>query len=576
MPIKIDPKRPLHSHEVTHGPSRAPHRAFLRSMGLTTEDLQKPFIAVATTWNEATPCNLSLAQQAQHIKAAVKDNGGTPREFVAISVSDGIGMGHQGMKASLVSREVIADSVELMVRAHCYDAVVGLAGCDKSLPGMMMALARLNLPGLFLYGGTIMPGKFKGKDVSVQDVYEAVGAHAAGKMSDEDLLEMECGACPGAGSCGGQFTANTMACVSEAIGIALPGSASWPAIDPDREKVDRSVGEAILRLLEQDIRPRDVMTFEAFENAMAIVAATGGSTNAALHLPAMANECGIQFTLADIDRVARRTPTIADLKPGGRYLAYDVHQVGGVPVILKVLLDAGFLHGDVLTVSGKTMAENLKDIKLPAGQDVVVPVERALSPTGGLVVLHGNLAPDGAVIKTAGVKVLRHEGPARVFDCEEDAFKAINECRIVKGDVVVIRYEGPKGGPGMREMLAPTAALVGQGLGYECAMVTDGRFSGATRGLMIGHVAPEAMDGGPIGLVKEGDIIVLDAEKGTIDVRLSDAELAERRKSFKPIEPRYKGGALFKFAQLVSPASQGAITSKGGDDPIPMPRLVKK
>jgi dihydroxy-acid dehydratase len=562
-------ERKLHSHNVTKGPARAPHRSFLRAMGLTDKDINQPFVGIASTWNEATPCNLTLNRQAQAVKEGVRRANATPREFVAIAVSDGIGMGHEGMKASLISREVIADSVELMVRAHCYDALVGLAGCDKSLPGMMMAMARLNVPSVFLYGGTIMPGKFRGKDVTVQDVYEGVGAHAAGRMSDEDLLELEMSACPGAGSCGGQFTANTMACVSEAIGIALPGSASWPAEDLRRDEWAARCGEAVVELLKANIRPRDIFTFKAFENAAAIVAATGGSTNAALHLPALANECGLKFTLDDIERVSRRTPTIADLKPGGRYTAYDVHQIGGVPVILKLLLDAGLIHGDCITVTGKTMAENLKDVVIPTDQDVVVPIEKALSPTGGLVILRGNLAPDGAVIKVAGVKKLQHSGPAKVFDCEDDAFHAIESQQIVKGDVVVIRYEGPKGGPGMREMLSPTAALVGQGLGYDCVMVTDGRFSGATRGLMVGHVGPEAMDGGPIALLRNGDIINLDAEKGTITVDLSDEELARRKATWKPIEPRYRSGALAKFAQLARPASQGAVTTDGGHDPIP-------
>jgi len=563
---------PLHSHNVTKGSARAPHRAFLRSMGLGDKEINQPFVGIASTWNEATPCNITLDRQAKAVRVGVERSGGTPREFVAIAVSDGIGMGHEGMKASLISREVIADSVELMVRAHCYDGLVGLAGCDKSLPGMMMAMARLNVPSVFLYGGTIMPGKFRGKDVTIQDVYEAVGAHAAGKITDEELLEMECGACPGAGSCGGQFTANTMACVSEAIGIALPGSASWPAEDLQRDEYAARCGDAVLNLLEKNIRPRDIMTFEAFENAMAVVAATGGSTNAALHLPALANECGIKFTLDDIERVSRRTPTIADLKPGGRYTAYDVHTVGGVPVILKQLLDAGLIHGDAMTVTGKTMRENLEGVTLKGDQDVIVSIDKAISPTGGLAVLRGNLSPDGCVIKVAGVSKLQHSGPAKCFNCEDDAFMAIERLEIKKGDVVIIRYEGPKGGPGMREMLAPTAALVGQGLGYECAMVTDGRFSGATRGLMIGHVTPEAMDGGPIALVQDGDIISIDADAGTINLQIERDELERRRQQWKPIEPRYRSGALAKFALLASPATEGAITSPGGHNPIGAPQ----
>lgn len=562
-----DEKR-LHSHNVTKGPSRAPHRAFLRSMGLGDKEINQPFVGIASTWNEATPCNLTLNRQAQSIKRGVVEAGGTPREFVAIAVSDGIGMGHEGMKASLVSRDIITDSVELMVRAHCYDALVGLAGCDKSLPGMMMSMARLNVPSIFLYGGTIMPGKFRGKDVTVQDVYEAVGAHAAGKITDEELYEMECGACPGAGSCGGQFTANTMACVSEAIGLALPGSASYPAEDLNRDEYAAECGRAVMRLLEQNIRPRDILTFEAFENAMAAVAATGGSTNAALHLPALANECGVRFTLEDVDRISRRTPTIASLKPGGEFTAYDMHMVGGISPLLKLLLDAGLLNGDCMTVTGKTVRENLEGVELKKDQKVIVPISEAFSPTGGLVVLKGNLAPEGSVIKVAGVSKLQHRGPAKVYNCEDDAFKAIENLEIVKGDVVVIRYEGPKGGPGMREMLAPTAALVGQGLGYECAMITDGRFSGATRGLMIGHVCPEAQEGGVIGLVENGDIISIDAEKGSITLEVEEDVLTERRKNWKPIEARYRSGVLAKYAKLVSPAYTGAITSEGSYNPI--------
>lgn len=558
----------LPSFEVTKGAARAPHRAFLRSMGLNDADISRPFVGVASTWNEATPCNLTLDRQAKAVKEGVRRAGATPREFVAIAVSDGIGMGHEGMKASLISREVIADSVELMMRAHCYDALVGLAGCDKSLPGMMMAMARLNVPSIFLYGGTIMPGKFHGKDVTIQDVYEAVGAHAAGKMTDAELLELECGACPGAGSCGGQFTANTMACVSEAIGLALPGSASYPAEDVTRDEYAARCGEAVVALLKADIRPRDILTFEAFENAMAAVAATGGSTNAALHLPALANECGIKFTLDDVDRISRRTPIIADLKPAGKYTAYDVHRVGGVPVLLRELLDARLLHGDVMTCTGKTMRENLEGVKFPKDQDVIVPVSKPLNASGGLAVLRGNLAPDGSIIKIAGVKNLKHSGPARVFDCEDDAFQAIDACKIKKGDVVVIRYEGPKGGPGMREMLAPTAALVGQGLGYDCAMVTDGRFSGATRGLMIGHVTPEAMEGGPIALVHDGDKISIDADAGTITLEVGEEELAKRLRDWRPIAPRYISGALAKYAKLASPADSGAVTSPGGHNPI--------
>ncbi|HTW94962.1 MAG TPA: dihydroxy-acid dehydratase [Tepidisphaeraceae bacterium] len=545
---------------VTDGPLRAPQRAFFRSMGLTDADIHKPWVGVASTWNEATPCNITLDRQAKAAKEGVASAGGTPREFVTIAVSDGIAMGHEGMKASLASREVIADSIELMMHAHGYDALVGLAGCDKSLPGTLMAMARMNLPAIFLYGGTILPGKFKGKDVTIQDVYEAVGAHAAGKMSDADLYEMECNACPSAGSCGGQFTANTMACAAEALGMALPGSGSPPAVDVQRDRFAVECGKQVMWLLEKNIRPRDILTSKAFENAVTIVAATGGSTNAALHLPAIANECGIKLPLDEIDRISRRTPIIADLKPFGKYTAFDVFKAGGIPAIMKVLLEANFIHGDCLTCTGKTVRENLLDVRLPEGQEVIVPVSRAFEKTGGLHILRGNLAPEGCVVKTAGVKKLAHRGPARVFDSEELCMAAVTERKIVKGDVVVIRYEGPKGGPGMREMLAVTAAIVGQGLGYEVALMTDGRFSGATRGLMAGHVGPEAYVGGPIGLLKEGDMIAIDAEKGTISVELSEAELAARKAAWKQPAAKYPRGALAKYAKLVGPACFGAVT----------------
>ncbi len=548
------------SPEVTEGFDRAPQRAFFRSMGLTDADIQQPWVGVASTWNQATPCNITLDRQARAAANGVKAAGGTPREFVTIAVSDGIAMGHEGMKASLISREVIADSIELMMHAHRYDALVGLAGCDKSLPGTLMALARLNLPGIFIYGGTILPGKFKGKDVTIVDVYEGVGAHAAGKMTDAELYELECSACPSAGSCGGQFTANTMACVAEAMGMALPGSGSPPAVELSRDDFCQAAGRQVMQLLEKNIRPSDIMTREALENAVAIGAATGGSTNICLHLPAIAHEVGLKLTLDDIERISRRTPTVADLKPGGKYVALDVYRVGGIPVILKVLLDAGLIHGDCMTVTGKTMRENLKDVVLPGGQDVVVPVEKAISPNGGLRILKGNLAAEGCVIKITGVKKLQHRGPARCFDSEQDAMKAVQSLQIKKGDVVIIRYEGPKGGPGMREMLAVTAAIVGQGLGYDTCLITDGRFSGGTRGLCIGHVGPEAQVGGNIALVRDGDIVDVDAEKGTITVELSDAELAQRRKSWKPKAPMYTHGALAKYAKMVGPACNGAVT----------------
>jgi dihydroxy-acid dehydratase len=549
-----------HSSIVTEGKHRAPQRAFFRSMGLTDEQIHRPWVGVASTWNEATPCNITLDRQAKAASKGVNAAGGTPREFVTIAVSDGIAMGHEGMKASLVSREIIADSVELMMHAHGYDALVGLAGCDKSLPGMLMAMGRLNVPSVFLYGGTIMPGKFKGKDVTIQDVYEAVGANAAGKMSDEDLYEMECGACPSAGSCGGQFTANTMACVAEAIGMALPGSGSPPAIDTARDEYAVAGGKQVMQLFEKGIRPRDIMTRAALENAITIAAATGGSTNIALHLPAIAHGCGITFSLDDIDKISRRTPIIADLKPFGRYTALDVFHAGGIPAILKVLLDNNLLHGDCLTCTGKTIAENLKDVKLKPDQSVILPVSKALKRTGGLHILRGNLAPQGCVIKTAGVKKLQHRGPARIFNSEEECMAAVQGQLVKKGDSVIIRYEGPRGGPGMREMLAVTAAIVGQGLGYDVCLMTDGRFSGATRGLMVGHIGPEAFIGGPIALLRDGDMISIDAEKGTINVELEEQELDRRHRQWQQPAPRYTRGALAKYAQQVGPACFGAVT----------------
>ncbi len=566
MPLgdkKVWDKSKLPSRHVSVGPERAPHRSYYYAMGMTAEEIAQPFVGVATCWNEAAPCNIALNRQAQSVKAGVKAGGGTPREFTTITVTDGIAMGHQGMKSSLVSREVIADSVELTMRGHCYDAMVCLAGCDKTLPGMMMAMLRLNVPAVFMYGGSILPGRFKGRDVTVQDVFEAVGAHSAGKMSDEDLHELECVACPSAGACGGQFTANTMACVSEAIGLALPGSAGAPAPYEDRDRWAVRSGEAVMHLLERNIRPRDIVTRKALENAAVVVAASGGSTNAALHLPAIAHECGIDFDIHEVGRIFERTPYIADLKPGGRYVAKDLYEIGGVPVLLKALLDGGFLHGDCMTVTGKTMAENLADVVYPTGQDIVRPTSDPLSPTGGVVVLRGNLATEGAVVKVAGMKNLVFSGPARCFDCEEDAFAAVERREYKEGEVLVIRYEGPRGGPGMREMLATTAALYGQGMGDKVALITDGRFSGATRGFCIGHVGPEAAVGGPIGLLRDGDVITIDAEKGTLSVALSDAELAERRKGWQPRRHDFQSGCLWKYAQLVGPAEKGAVTHPG-------------
>ena len=557
-------KSRLPSRHVTEGPGRAPHRSYYYAMGLGEDAISQPFVGVATCWNEAAPCNIALSRQAQSVKAGVAEGGGTPREFTTITVTDGIAMGHQGMKSSLVSRECIADSVELTMRGHCYDALVGLAGCDKSLPGMMMAMLRLNVPSVFMYGGSILPGRYKGRDVTVVDVFEAVGQHAAGTMTDAELHELECVACPSAGACGGQFTANTMATVSEAIGLALPGSAGAPAPYEDRDRWAAESGRAVMQLLEQNLRPRDICTREAFHNAAVVVAATGGSTNAGLHLPAMAHEAGIRFTLDDVVEIFRRTPYIADLKPGGRYVALDVHRIGGIPVILKALLDGGLLHGDCMTVTGRTMAENLKDVVFPTDQDVVYPVSRPITPTGGVVGLRGNIAPDGAIVKVAGMARQRFEGTALCFDCEEDAFAAVQARAYKAGDVVVIRYEGPRGGPGMREMLSTTSAIYGQGMGEAVALITDGRFSGGTRGFCVGHVGPEAALGGPIALLRDGDRIVLDAVAGTVDALLSDAELAERRAAWTPRRTDYNSGAIWKFAQLVGPAHLGAVTQPGG------------
>jgi dihydroxy-acid dehydratase len=564
MDAKTFDKSKLPSRHVTEGPSRAPHRSYYYAMGLTEEQIHRPFVGVVSCWNEAAPCNIALMRQAQSAKKGVDAAGGTPREFCTITVTDGIAMGHQGMKSSLASREVIADSIELTMRGHCYDAMVGLAGCDKSLPGVMMAILRLNVPAVFMYGGSILPGKFKGKDVTVVDVFEAVGQHSAGKMSDADLHELECVACPSAGACGGQFTANTMAMVSEAIGLALPGSAGAPAPYESRDDYALASGKAVMRLVADGIRPRDIATRKAFENAAVAVAATGGSTNAALHLPAMAHECGIEFDLFDVAEIFKRTPYIADLKPGGKYVAKDVYDIGGIPQILRALLDGGYLHGDCLTVTGKTIAQNLENVKFNADQKVVFPVSKAISPTGGVVGLQGSLAPDGAIVKVAGMKRLQFRGPARVFNCEEDCFRAVEDRKYERGDVLVIRYEGPKGGPGMREMLSTTAALYGQGAGETVALITDGRFSGGTRGFCIGHVGPEAAVGGPIALLKDGDIISIDAEAGRLDIEVDAAELERRRKAWKAPANPYQSGVLRKYAELVGSARKGAVTHAGG------------
>ena len=564
MDAKSNIKARLPSRHVTEGPARAPHRYYLYAMGLTTEQIHQPLVGVASCWNEAAPCNISLMRQAQAAKKGVAAANGTPREFCTITVTDGIAMGHEGMRSSLPSRETIADSVELTVRGHAYDALIGLAGCDKSLPGMMMAMLRLNVPSIFIYGGSILPGNFRGQQVTVQDMFEAVGKHSVGEMSDEDLDEIERVACPSAGACGAQFTANTMATVSEAIGLALPYSAGAPAPYEIRDAFCMAAGEKIMELIALNIRPRDIVTRKSLENAAAVVAASGGSTNAALHLPAMAHECGIEFDLFDVAEIFKKTPYIADLKPGGRYVAKDMFEAGGIPLLMKTLLDNGYLHGDCMTVTGRTIAENLKSVKWNPHQDVVHPADKPITVTGGVVGMKGNLAPDGAIVKVAGMSVLKFTGPARCFDCEEDAFECVNKKTYKEGDVIVIRYEGPKGGPGMREMLQTTAALTGQGMGGKVALITDGRFSGATRGFCVGHVGPEAAVGGPIGLIRDGDIIELDAVDGTLQVKLTDAELAERRKAWKPRETSVGSGVLWKYAQQVGPAIKGAVTHPGG------------
>ncbi|MCG8445389.1 MAG: dihydroxy-acid dehydratase [Hyphomicrobiales bacterium] len=558
----IDKMR-LPSRHVTEGPHRAPHRSYYYAMGLTREQIHQPFVGVASCWNEAAPCNISLMRQAQAVKKGVAASNGTPREFCTITVTDGIAMGHEGMKSSLVSRDVITDSIELTMRGHCYDALVGLAGCDKSLPGMMMAMCRLNVPSIFIYGGSILPGNFRGRPVTVQDVFEAVGKHSVGDMSLEDLEELEQVACPSAGSCGAQFTANTMATISEAIGIALPYSAGAPAPYELRDQFCALSGEKIMELISLNIRPRDIVTRKALENAATVVAASGGSTNAGLHLPAIAHECGIEFDIFDVAEIFKRTPYIADLKPGGRYVAKDLFEVGGIPLLMKTLLDEGYLHGDCLTVTGRTIAENLENVAWNPDQDVIRPAGNPITPTGGVVGLRGNLAPDGAIVKVAGMSTLKFTGPARCFDSEEACFEAVSRREYQEGDVLVIRYEGPKGGPGMREMLSTTAALYGQGMGDKVALITDGRFSGATRGFCIGHVAPEAAECGPIGLLRDGDIIEIDAIEGKLNVKLSDVELEERKRNWKPRETGFGSGVIWKFAQTVGSARYGAVTHPG-------------
>ena len=552
----------ISSRNVVGGTARAPHRAMYKAMGLTDNDLDKPFVGVCHTGNEATPCNIHLPQLALKAKEGVIDGGATPREFSTIAVSDGIAMGHEGMKSSLVSREVIADSIELMVRAHQYDAIVGIAGCDKSLPGTMMAMARLDLPSVFVYGGTIMPGMLNGKELTVVDVYEAVGAYDAGNLSLEGLKDIENTACPNAGSCGGMFTANTMASISEAIGLALPGSASPPAEDDRRGKMVYDTGKACVHLLEQNIKPSQILTFEAFENAITMLNAVGGSTNGILHLLALSNEVGIKLTYDDFERVRKKTPHLADMKPGGSYVMNSLDKIGGIPFVLKKLSDKGLIHDNCITATGKTIKENLASMSIPEPeQQIVKSVENPIHSVGTAVILKGSLAPDGAVIKTAGVEMTKFTGKAQVFDREEHAFDAVAKGEIDEGHVIVIRYEGPKGGPGMREMLATTAALVGQGLGKKVAMVTDGRFSGGTRGFMVGHVAPEAYVGGPIALVKNDDEITIDTETNIIDLHVSTEELERRRKEWTPPKPNYTSGALAKFASLVGSAAQGAITT---------------
>jgi dihydroxy-acid dehydratase len=565
MTKRID-KSKLPSRYVTEGPARAPHRSYFYAMGLSEDEINQPFVGVATCWNEAAPCNISLSRQAQAVKMGVKEAKGTPREFTTITVTDGIAMGHEGMRSSLVSREAIADSVELTMRGHAYDAIVGLAGCDKSLPGMMMVMVRLNTPSVFIYGGSILPGRYKGRDITVQDMFEAVGENQAGKLSEAELKVMEAIACPSSGACGGQFTANTMACVSEAIGLALLNSSGMPAPYESRDQYGVASGQAVMNLLEKNIRARDIVTRDALINAARVVAATGGSTNAGLHLPAIAHEAGIDFTLEDVCDIFRETPYFVDLKPAGQYVAKDLYEAGGVPVVLKELRRAGLMHEDCMTASGFSMGEELDKIEREADGRVIYPIDKPLSKTGGVVGLKGNLAPEGAIVKVAGMtdEQMVFTGPARIFECEEDAFEAVQKRSYQEGDVLVIRNEGPMGGPGMREMLATTAALSGQGMGKKVALITDGRFSGATRGFCVGHVGPEAANGGPIALIRDGDQITLDAIKGAISVDLSDDELAERRQGWNgPRETMYASGALWKYAEQVGSTNLGAVTHPG-------------
>ena len=551
----------ISSRNVVEGVARAPHRAMYKAMGLGDSDLAKYFVGVSHSGNEATPCNIHLPRLAASAKRGVADAGATPREFGTIAVSDGIAMGHEGMKSSLVSREVIADSIEVMMRAHQYDAVVGIAGCDKSLPGTMMAMARLDLPSVFVYGGTIMPGMLDGRELTVVDVYEAVGAYDAGRLSIEDLKKIEDTACPTAGSCGGMFTANTMASISEAIGLALPGSAGPPAEDPRREQVVYESGAACVRLIESGIRPSDILTFEAFENAITILNALGGSTNGILHLLALSGEANVSLDYGDFERIRKRTPHIADMKPGGNYVMNSLDKAGGIPRVMKSLLDAGLLHGDCLTVTTRTIAENLESVESgPSPGGLLRTPQAPLHPQGTATILRGSLAPEGAVIKTAGLSMTRFAGTAKVFDREEYAFQSVSKGEIEEGDVVVIRYEGPRGGPGMREMLSTTAALVGQGLGRKVAMVTDGRFSGGTRGFMVGHVAPEAFVGGPIALVEDGDAVSIDTEKGTISLDVPESVLRARQEAWSPPKPNYTHGALAKYAALAGSSARGAVT----------------